>query len=98
MAYMPAANNYGPSYAITTARPPVPYGVLPSNNYGSSYYSPDPYGSSFGPSSVYGIGSRPTSTYYGGYQQQQQQQPYNNFAGQYHPPQPMNIAYHGTAW
>jgi hypothetical protein len=105
--YMPpqASINYGgvaSSAYVTTVRPP--YGVMPGSNYGSTY---NPAGSTFGPSSVYGIGSRPTNNYYSGYppQQQQQQQPpyFNNYGGppaggSYYPPQPMNIAYHGTAW
>lgn len=82
------ATGYGNTY-VTTAQP-APYGVL-NNNYGSSY-------GSFGPSNIYGIGSRPSATYYGnGYQQQM---PYNyNNAGYYNQPSyPMNIAYHGPAW
>ncbi|EFX66267.1 hypothetical protein DAPPUDRAFT_263423 [Daphnia pulex] len=103
----PYAQQQQASSYVTTVRPPAPYGVVPSSS-GSPYYPPPPtpYGStSFGPSSVYGMGFRPTATYYGnaaGYQAYSaaQQQPYsNNYAGSYYPPQqqPMNIAYHGTA-
>lgn len=80
---------YGNAY-VTTVRP-APYGVL-NSNYGSSY-------GSFGPSNIYGIGSRPSATtYYGGGYQQQMPYHYNN-AGYYNQPSyPMNIAYHGPAW
>ncbi|XP_057380513.1 uncharacterized protein LOC130702911 [Daphnia carinata] len=94
-AGMPSAPvHYGPtgygSGYVTTARS-SPYSVL-NNNYGSSY-------GSYGPSNIYGIGSRPTAnTYYGGGYQQQMPYNYNN-AGYYSQPSyPMNIAYHGPAW